>query len=242
MYVMHTVVQQTLLFLALLAITLGSDASEHGTLLTSPIVSGNSPTNEYPAREFSQFGATSLTRFEIDDPEITDEITLFRIPLLGSLEDVGFRYSSARGDNFDGLTQKAFFVDFRLPWSRSPSPNVSVTTRLTLEAGQFEQQSDIRRFASFGPTIRLANDRWRVPFFVEAGIAPTVIDGSMYNDVDFGTSLNITSYLAFGMRLGRTESHVIKLRYQHISNVGINDDNPGVNMVGIDIVFWARRR
>jgi hypothetical protein len=27
-------------------------------------------------------------------------------------------------------------------------------------------------------------------------------------------------------------------RYQHMSNAGLDDDNPGIDMVMLDIVFW----
>ncbi len=109
-----------------------------------------------------------------------------------------------------------------------------------MEGGRFESGSEHRYFASFGPSVRLTSDERRVPLFVDLGISPTVIDGSQYGQNDFGTSFNFTSHVALGLRFGRTKNQVVKLRYQHISNGGINNVNPGVNMVGIDFSFSVR--
>ncbi len=109
-----------------------------------------------------------------------------------------------------------------------------------MEGGRFESESEHRYFVSFGPSIRLISDAHRVPLFVDVGSSPTVIDGSKYGDDEFGTSFNFTSHVALGLRFGQTKNQVVKLRYQHISNGGINNINPGVNMVGIDFSFSVK--
>ena len=76
--------------------------------------------------------------------------------------------------------------------------------------------------------------------FMDLGLSPTIIDGATYGDHDFGTSFNFTSHIGLGLRFGQSKNHVVKLRYQHISNGGIDEVNPGVNMIGIDVVLWAR--
>jgi hypothetical protein len=77
------------------------------------------------------------------------------------------------------------------------------------------------------------------PWFVDVGINPTVIDGSTSGDEDLGTSFNFTSSIALGRYLGNANRHEIRLRYQHISNGGTNNKNPGVNMIGIDFIMGA---
>ncbi len=171
---------------------------------------------------------------------LPDDAGLFSLPLLGTLESFGFRFATADGGKFNGLTQQAFFADFTLPWRWTTWKNVSIAPRLTVEGGRFESGSEHRYFASFGPSLRLTSDVRRVPLFVDLGISPTVIDGSQYGQNDFGTSFNFTSHVALGLRFGRTKNQVVKLRYQHISNGSINNTNPGVNMVGIDFSFSFR--
>ncbi len=190
--------------------------------------------------KFANSNHLSLTAGGRSGTTLPDDAGLFSLPLLGTFESLGFRFATADGGKFNGLTQQAFFADFSLPWRWTTWKNVSIAPRLTVEAGRFESGSEHRFFASFGPSVRLTSDAHRVPLFVDVGISPTVINGSQYGDNDFGTSSNFTLHVALGLRFGRTKNQVVKLRYQHISNGGINNTNPGVNMVGIDFSFSVR--
>jgi len=174
--------------------------------------------------------------------DITPETDLFRVPLVGDLNRIGIRAATAHGGEFDRLNQFALFLDFGLPKTWSPWPDVTADPRLTFEVGQFRLGDDHRLFASLGPALRLTNHRWRTPMFLDLGLSPTVIDGSRYEDRDLGTSFNLTSHIALGMHFGRQNSSTVSLRYQHISNGGINHTNPGTNMIGLDFVFWIKGR
>lgn len=184
----------------------------------------------------------SLQSVDADNGSMADagNIVLFELPLIGQISNFGVRVASADGGQFDGLTQQSLFVDFKLPWRWSPWEGVYATPRLTLEVGEFDTDLEDRLFGSFGPALRIDNDRWRIPVFVDLGISPTVIDGSEFGDRNLGSSLNFTSYVALGMRFGRQKDHSVSFRFQHISNGGINSTNPGVDMFGFDFVFWAR--
>ncbi len=171
---------------------------------------------------------------------VTGKDKLFHIPLIGRITDVGFRVASVNGGQFDGLSQRSLFVDFELPWQWSPWQDTTVTPRIMLEVGRFDRHLEHRSFASLGPVFRFERNSWRLPMFLDLGISPTAIDRANSGDSDYGTSLNFTSHVAFGFRFGRNSNNRISLRYQHISNVGINSKNPGVNMAGIDFVFWSR--
>ncbi len=188
------------------------------------------------SRRFISLSLPANRRPQIPLPE---DVGVFRLPLVGEIDEFGVRYASARGE-FDGLSQKAFFVGFKLPRSWHVWNGITVTPRLTAEAGRFEFGSNHRTFASLGPSFRFSSDGQRVPRFYEFGISPTIIDGSKYGDKDFGTSFNLTTHVAFGLRFGRLKNQVVKFRYQHISNGGINNDNPGVNMIGLDFSFAVR--
>lgn len=233
---------QTTLFLLLLitaAITRAAEsAAPSGERQSPPITDFES--NSLSGSGFATSNAVPTTRDERADTPVPEDFGLFHIPLVGKIQDFGFRVATADGGKFDDLTQQAFFVDFRLPWTWSPWTNITASPMLAFETGRFNQNSQNRYFASLGPTLRLAADRWRVPLFMDLGLSPTIIDGSTYGDHDFGTSFNFTSHIALGLRFGRTRNHVVKLRYQHISNGGIDAVNPGVNMIGVDFVLWAR--
>jgi len=236
----NKLILRSALFLPLLVIT----AITHATESAMPSRERLSP----PITNFELLSDNSLTtlnaapvpRQDRADKTVPEDLNLFRIPLAGTIQDFGFRLATADGDRLDDLTQQALFVDFKLPWLWSPWTNVSASPKLTLEVGSFNHGSENRFFASLGPTLRLANDRWRMPFFLDLGLSPTVIDGSTYGGRDFGTSINFTSHIALGLRFGQAKNHVVKFRYQHISNGGLDEVNPGINMIGVDVVLWAR--
>lgn len=165
---------------------------------------------------------------------------LFRLPIIGRLESAGIRISSAR-NNFDGLSQQGIFADFRTPWAWSTWGGTYTSLKLSFEVGQFLRASENRYFVSLGPKARIVSDRWSVPLFLDLGLSPTIVGGSAYGDQDLGTSLNFTSHIGLGMKFGRMKQQEVRLRYQHISNGGIDNVNPGVNMIGLDFVFWGRR-
>lgn len=165
---------------------------------------------------------------------------LFSLPLIGNLREIGYRISSSNGNKFDALTRHALFVDVELPWEWSGQRGYGAAPYLSLEVGRFSRSSEHRNFISFGPVVRLTHRRWGTRLFVDAGLSPTVIDGAKYGGRDFGTAFNFTSHLGLGFRFGAKENHFVKFRYEHISNGGIDEDNPGVNMVGVDFVFWGK--
>jgi len=200
------------------------------------------PEDEHAGLEkFEQFYAAAARGNPSSSTTNPKDGGLFELPVIGSLDSVGIRYASAR-QNFDGMSQQALFANFRTPWAWSTWGNTTTSLKFSFEAGRFARVSENRYFVSLGPNLRLENDAWKVPLFFDLNVSPTVIGGSTYGDDDLGTSLNFSSYIGLGIKLGRTKRHELRLRYQHISNGGIDDTNPGVNMVGLDFVFWGRRR
>ncbi len=199
------------------------------------------PEDEHPesTADYDRSLDVAVTGISFSNRNSPKEGGLFELPIIGTLDSFGIRYASARS-NIDGLSQQAFFAEFRTPWAWSTWGESTTSLRLSFEAGRFLRDSEKRYFASFGPSVRISSGRWRTPLFIDLGLSPTVIGGSNYGDEDLGTTLNFTSHIGIGMKFGRTKRHEIKLRYQHISNGGLDRVNPGLNMIGLDFVFWGR--
>ena len=83
------------------------------------------------------------------------------------------------------------------------------------------------------PTLRLRPDGGRSAWFWEAGIGATLAN-RRYRPVGqeaFGTRFNFASHLGLGVSLGAQRRHELLLRLQHVSNAGIKEPNPGLNLV-----------
>jgi hypothetical protein len=75
--------------------------------------------------------------------------------------------------------------------------------------------------------------------FVEGGIGAHVV-APLYRKPNkrFSTTLNFGDHVAVGYRFGEDRRHEIALRFQHFSNAGIRQPNPGENFVQLR---YARR-
>ena len=87
---------------------------------------------------------------------------------------------------------------------------------------------------AFVPTARWRLDEGRSPWFVDAGLGLSYLDGD-YNTPEhrFGSRWNFTERLALGRSFGAQGRHEISLGLQHFSNAGIKKPNPGENFVSV---------
>lgn len=103
---------------------------------------------------------------------------------------------------------------------------------MELVAGVIHSPQATRPFLSVGPVWC-----WPLPgprLFLEISVSPTVIAGSQIEGRDLGGDFHFTSSVALGSQFGRREGWSVSLKFQHISNGGLNQPNPGMNLVGLD--------
>ena len=143
----------------------------------------------------------------------------------GILNEV--RLSSA-GEKFSGTEQLGAVFRLRAPtWLRAHHMEMAV--------GAIQNDEDAQAFLSIGPVWRLGGLDQAV--FVDFGFSPTVIGGSRFNDRDMGGNVHFTSSLSIGRTFGQSQQSAVALRLQHISNGGLNNANPGMDMLGINFSF-----
>ena len=135
---------------------------------------------------------------------------------------VGFRLMTGYRDSGSYRVQAGF-----LRWQREPSG-------LGWEAalGTFYRRDQHRIFLSGGPTWRFGP--WS-RFHLDFGIHPTILGGSRFHGADLGGNFHFTTFVSAGLTLGRR--HELAARVQHTSNAGLNDDNPGADVAGIDYSY-----
>ena len=117
--------------------------------------------------------------------------------------------------------------------------------RLEVAIGTLANPLENRAFVSVGPVWRLPA-RWQ-PFApdvlsVDVGFSPTWISGSRLTDRDLGGNLHFTSSLSLGAHLNRQRTVHLSLRVQHTSNGGLDSRNPGLDMIGLSLVYRPRQR
>ena len=143
------------------------------------------------------------------------------------LAPVDYRVLTAAGE-FDDTTQIAVAFQMR-------PPRRLRARHLELAVGAITTPEETRAFVSLGPV-------WRLPissdsFFIDLGFSPTLISGSSLNGRDLGGNFHFTSSASIGTTFGASDSILLSLPVQHTSNGGLSSDNPGLDMIGLNISF-----
>lgn len=73
---------------------------------------------------------------------------------------------------------------------------------------------------------------------LEIGIGAHLLSDLSLGDKGFGTALNFGSHLGLGTRFGRDGRYELLYRFQHLSNAGIKDPNPGINFHLVQLKYW----
>ena len=132
---------------------------------------------------------------------------------------------------FAGMRQYGVLLGYQV---NSRSKVFWMPSRLDFSAGWLERGSNASAFVSAGPSYRWhMNKSDQSKWFVDFGAHPTFISQSRFEGKNLGGQVFFTSHLGFGAYVGQQRRTSLLLRYQHTSNAGLDDNNPGVDMLGL---------
>jgi len=127
-------------------------------------------------------------------------------------------------------------TEFAAEW-RFAAPRLLRADRMELAVGTLADGVVTRPFVSFGPA-------WRWNFasrsYLDFGFSPTFLSDATVDDRSLGGHLHFTSSLSIGRRFGPNEQFSIALRAQHVSNGGLDDKNPGIDVAGLRFAWEFR--
>ena len=121
-----------------------------------------------------------------------------------------------------------------------PSPQALRARHLELAVGVVSGPTKTRPFVSLGPVWRLS--RRAEALFLDLGFSVTLLGGSDFGGRDLGGNLHFTSSVALGTRFGGSRRYSLALRFQHTSNGGLNDANPGLDAIALNFTVDVPRR
>ncbi len=151
------------------------------------------------------------------------------------LESVGARYGLSMFQTGNTLYEGEVFVDFNLPWRWNLGKDWSLQTKLNLSAGVIGGGGENAAEGTVGPALQLFPPNF--PVSVEAGSSPTMMSKDIFGNIDMGTLFQFTTYIGFNLDI--TKHIRLGYRFQHISNAGLSQHNPGINMnmIALSYVF-----
>ena len=136
---------------------------------------------------------------------------------------------------FDGLSQNAIVI-------KTSNNHIKYVDRIEYSSGELSNGEDRSFFVSVGPSWRFNKRVVRNKLaYIEFGISPTWISNSDFANESLGGNAFFTSNVQLGMRFGNHRDLSLSVRVQHISNGGLSSDNPGTDMVGIELSYLFGR-
>lgn len=145
---------------------------------------------------------------------------------------VGLRagINDKRNDEF--FSKYEAYANFDLPWNWSSESGWVFGTFIGINIGMVVCE-DNAFVGSIGPGIYLYTPAKGIAF--SAGIYPTYIGRSKFGEEDFGETFQFTS--ACGVNLNFYRNWTLGYRFQHMSNAGIFNENPGLNTHMLEVGY-----
>jgi len=144
------------------------------------------------------------------------------------------RYGSTLGESV-AIKQASFAF-------HAAAPRWLHANRLEFGFGALSRGEQSRLFVSLGPVWRWVPSTVEKRWFIDFGLSPTVLGGAKFDGNDLGGNLHLKSSLAVGRHFGARSASTISLRIQHMSNLGLNSTNPGVDMMVLSFTYRPNNR
>lgn len=140
-------------------------------------------------------------------------------------QSVGARIGFPAENTSQHFRQAEAFLNYNI-WGWNLSTNWHLQSRIDLSAGWLGQHGDNAFIGTLGPSLELS--RARFPLSLEAGFSPTYISSYHFGTTDLGANAQFTSHI--GLNCDITSHLRLGYRFQHMSNSGIREPNPGFNL------------
>ncbi len=166
-------------------------------------------------------------------------VIIFVVSSSASSAESGWQEISARGGtgkrHGESFNQWEIAAAYRLPWDWKLNSDWQINTRLNTSLGALHGDRKTAAVFTLGPGLLLMNPDSSFSF--EAGFSPTLLSRNRFKKVDFGSALQFTSFIGLNYSIDR--HFTVNARFQHMSNAGTDNENPGLNqgMLGLAYQF-----
>ena len=124
---------------------------------------------------------------------------------------------------------------YGLPWRWNWGRTVRLASDLTAALGVLEGGGDSGLTGSLGLELVFSPADESFPFELRLGSAVTLLSREEFGDVDFSGPVQFTEHVGLYYRMA--EDLRFMVQGQHMSNAGLYDRNPGLNVVMLGIVY-----
>jgi len=140
-------------------------------------------------------------------------------------ESAGARVGISGDSTSENFLQGEAFLNYNL-WRWELNPRWQLQSRIDLSAGWLGNRGYDAALGTIGPSLLLS--RSALPISLEGGFHPTFISRDRFGSTDLGSRVQFTSHI--GLNWDVTSYIRLGYRYQHMSDAGIREPNPGFNL------------
>lgn len=149
------------------------------------------------------------------------------------LESTGVRvaYSATRLDQ--RFHQVESFASFEMPCRIDLDCGWAIRSGVDFSAGALGREGLYGFVGTAGPIMRFVHAGFPLEFI--GGCSSTIISRHEFDEVNLGLPFQFTTHLGMRVDLGRRWA--VSYRFQHMSNAGLNPNNPGLEMHAFGVLY-----
>lgn len=139
---------------------------------------------------------------------------------------VGVRGGTSFENDAGDFQQVDVYAGRYLPWLWGYENGLNFKPRVEASAGWLHSEGESGFVGSLGPLVELRIKKF--PITVEGGVSLTALSRSSFPERNLGGWFEFTDHVGINWHI--TKQFTIGWRYQHMSNAGIYNHNPGLNL------------
>ncbi len=138
----------------------------------------------------------------------------------------GTRGGAALDSAVGRFYQAEAFAGWNMPWRWNFYSDWALRPGADISAGWITGRDADAFIGTLGPRAELHYGQF--PVFLEGGASPTWMSRHVFGSTDFGERLQFTSHI--GLEWDVAKNFAVGFRFQHMSNAGLAQPNPGLNI------------
>ena len=148
-------------------------------------------------------------------------------------ESVGVRYGVSATSFDDFFSEAEAVARWRLPLDLDLGADWEMRFLADATFGYLGARGDHGVIGTLGPLLTLGRRQWRVHF--EGGLSVSAISLDKFGEDVFGSHVLFIPHLGGAVDLSRHWS--LGYRWQHMSNGGFSEPNPGINLHAFTLLY-----
>lgn len=139
--------------------------------------------------------------------------------------DIGLRVGFDAENRVD-LKSYELITTLDSPWSWTVSENFEIDLGFEFGLGAIDGEGETGFLGHVGPAVEIEFGDFPLELIISSG--PALLSEHEFDNLDLGGSFQFMSAIGFDYEI--TEVWTIGYRWLHISNAGLHDENPGLNL------------